>query len=82
MADDIDISKIQVVRDTRTPAQILKDNNATTLRAALTTAHTANKTFIAITTPNTAQNSAQIKALSRQQNSVIRLMLSMLDGTD
>jgi aspartate-semialdehyde dehydrogenase len=42
----------------------------------------ANATFLALPNPTNAQNAAQVKALTRQVNGVIRLVLGALDGTD
>lgn len=42
----------------------------------------ANRTYLAIASPTAAQNTAQAKALTRQMNGVIRLLLGALDGTD
>jgi hypothetical protein len=42
----------------------------------------ANRAFIALTTPTQAQAVAQVKALSRQVNALIRQGLDELDGTD
>lgn len=56
--------------------------NDETIRAQALSALAANKTFVALATPSTAQNAAQIKALSRQVNGVIRLLLQQLDATD
>jgi hypothetical protein len=58
------------------------DEYATKLREQALTAHTANRQFVGIATPTNAQNAAQIKALTRQMNGVIRLLLNQLDGTD
>ncbi len=43
---------------------------------------TANRTFLAIATPTNAQTLAQVKALTRQMDALIRLQLNHLDGTD
>lgn len=56
--------------------------NRATIQTQLTTALAANRTFLAITTPTTAQNAAQIKALTRQNQGIIRLLLNQLDGTN
>jgi hypothetical protein len=58
------------------------DEYATKLREQALTAHAANRTFVALNSPTNAQNAAQIKALTRQINGVIRLLLGQLDGTD
>ena len=55
--------------------------NKTTIESQALTALANNKTYLGIT-PTTAQNTAQIKALTRQMNGVIRLLLNKLDGTD
>jgi hypothetical protein len=57
------------------------DTNRTTIVEQATTALTDNATFIAIATPTTAQNAAQIKALTRQVNKLIRLAIGKLDAT-
>jgi hypothetical protein len=55
-------------------------------RATLTeqalAAMVGNRSFVAIASPSNAQNAAQIKALSRQINGVMRLLLNQLEATD
>jgi hypothetical protein len=41
-----------------------------------------NRTYVALASPTAAQTAAQVKALSRQNNGLIRLLLGLLDGTD
>lgn len=41
-----------------------------------------NRAYVALAGPTAAQTTAQVKALSRQQNGMIRLLLGILDGTD
>jgi len=41
-----------------------------------------NRDFLAIATPTQAQSLAQIRALTRQSNGVIRMLLGQLDGTN
>lgn len=55
--------------------------NADTIRAAAKQAIADNKAFVA-STPSAAQVSAQVKALCRQQNGLIRLALGQFDNTD
>ena len=56
--------------------------NETTIRAKATTALGTNTTFLGINSPTNAQNAAQIKALTRQVNGLIRLTIRRLDGTE
>lgn len=58
------------------------DTNASTLRQQATDALAANRTYVALASPSAAQTTAQVKALSRQMNAMIRLRLGQLDGTD
>lgn len=41
-----------------------------------------NRTFLALSSPTNAQTLAQVKALTRQMNAVIRLAVGDLTGTD
>jgi hypothetical protein len=41
-----------------------------------------NRAFVALSSPTNAQTLAQVKALARQNNGVIRLLLDDLTGTD
>ena len=56
--------------------------NRVAVKAAALAALADNRTFLALASPSQAQSLAQIKALSRQTNGVIRLLLNKLDGTD
>jgi len=58
------------------------NGNEATIRAQAEQALTANRLFIADTTVTTAEAVAQTKALSRQVNGLIRLLLNQLDRTD
>ena len=57
-------------------------DNSDTLQAAAVTALANNRTFQAVAAPTNAQIIAQTKALTRQNNALIRLLLGLLDGTD
>jgi hypothetical protein len=74
-----------------TPALVLavqqriesRNANEETLRNQAITAMQGNRDFLNIVgTPTNAQVLAQVKALSRQNNGVIRMLLGQLDGTD
>lgn len=56
--------------------------NERTLRDQARAALQANRTFLALPTPTTAQNAAQIKALTRQANALIRMAVQDMSGTD
>lgn len=53
--------------------------NADTLRSKAQAALAANTAYLALASPSTAQNTAQLKALTRQVQALIRLDLSLLD---
>jgi hypothetical protein len=42
----------------------------------------ANSEFLALTSPTNAQSVAQVKALTRQVNALIRILIDALDTTD
>ena len=72
-----------VVNDTTVNVETSpQEDNYDTIQQAARQALAANRTFLAIATPTAAQNAAQAKALTRQMNGVIRLLLTELDGTD
>jgi hypothetical protein len=57
--------------------------NAATLHGAATAALANNRTFLAIQgAPTNAQVVAQVRALTRQNQALIRLVLGLLDETD
>lgn len=56
--------------------------NRSAIESAAKSAHVSNKTFLALDSPTNAQLAAQVKALTRQNNGLIRLVLKRLDGTD
>lgn len=51
---------------------------AATLQAQAVTALTTNTTFLALATPTTAKVAAQVQALTRQTNALIRLVVRAL----
>jgi hypothetical protein len=58
-----------------------RNANEETIRINARTALATNTTFLALPSPNQAQGLAQIQALTRQSNGVIRVLLNQLDGT-
>lgn len=69
----------------KTPAELQADTEAAneqTIRDKAATALNTNTTFLGIASPTNAQNAAQVKALTRQMNGLIRLTIRRLDGTE
>ena len=62
-------------------AQAAQSNDATIRQQALT-ALADNRSFLAIASPTNAQTLAQVRALTRQANGLMRLALGKLDGVD
>lgn len=58
------------------------EGNRTTLTQRAQTALAGNRDFLALTAPTNAQTLAQVKALTRQNTALIRLVLNALDATD
>lgn len=53
--------------------------NERQIRARAAAALAANKTFLAIASPTAAQVAAQTKALTRQTNAILRILMSQFD---
>jgi hypothetical protein len=58
------------------------DGNEATIRQQAAQALATNRTFLALASPTQAQTLAEVKALARQNNGIIRLLLNQFDGTD
>jgi hypothetical protein len=56
--------------------------NKATIQQQAQTALTNNQTHVAIASPTNAQVVAQVQALTKQMNGVIRLLLNQLDATN
>lgn len=59
-----------------------EQTNATTLHVRAGQALAVNTTFLALPSQTNAQLAAQVKALTRQNNGLIRLILNRFDATD
>lgn len=57
-------------------------DNRDAIEAQARQALAANRTYIAIASPTAAQTTAEVKALARQNNGLIRLLLGLFDGAD
>ena len=79
---DATISQAQLQAAVDAHVAIDEQGNRTALEQQAANALTGNRTFLAIASPTNAQIAAQAKALTRQSNGVIRLLLGKLDATD
>ena len=70
-----------LISETDVPISDAEANEAA-LRQAARHALATNRTFIANASPSNAQTVAEVKALARQVNALIRLELNQLDATD
>jgi hypothetical protein len=59
-----------------------RNGNEETLRNQAVQAMKGNRDFVALAAPTNPQTLAQVKALSRQMNGVLRMLLGELDDTD
>lgn len=59
-----------------------EETTANTIRDNARLALVANRAYTSKATPTAAETTAQVKALSRQNNGLIRLLIGLLDGTD
>lgn len=66
---------------TTTPGPNTPAANQATIVQRAQAALAANATYLALASPNTAQNTAQVQRLTRQCNAIIRLLLNQLDDT-
>lgn len=76
------VEAARVVRTWTAIADVPTAVNADAIRTAATQALDANRTYLAVASPTNAQNLAQIRALTRQNNKIIRQVLGLFDGTD
>lgn len=59
-----------------------RNGNEEVLRSQAVQALVDNRAFLALAAPTQAQTLAQVKALTRQMNGAIRMLLGQLDGTN
>jgi hypothetical protein len=71
-----------VLVSTRTVTKPADQVNLETITEQAVTALNDNTTYIALSNPSNAQVAAQVKALTRQNNKIIRLILGRLDSTE
>lgn len=69
----------QLVGEELTVIDVTEDAVRVDIHAKARAALTTNRTFLAIANPTNAQMAAQVKALTRQNDGVIKLLLA-LDG--
>lgn len=72
----------QRAKTTEEQANDTQQTNRSTIQTQAADAMAGNRTFLALASPTNAQVVAQVKALTRQNNAVIRLALNQLDGVD
>ena len=60
----------------------VEEDNRQAIIAAARTALATNRTYVGLASPSNAQTVAQVKALSRQVNGLIRVLLGDFSGTD
>jgi hypothetical protein len=78
----VDTYQDGVLVSSRTVADNPAEVNLTTLQAQAIAALAQNRAAIAASNPTNAQVIAQVKALSAQNNALIRIVLGLLDGTN
>lgn len=75
-------TQAEIDRATASALSVTERTNKQTLEQQATTALADNRTFLAIASPTQAQTLTQVKALTRQNNAIMRLILNKLDGTN
>jgi len=76
------LTALEVQEFAEAAARKTSEDNADSLRAKASQAFAINATFLALASPTNAQTLAQVKALTRETNAIIRLLLGALDTTD
>ena len=78
----IKVWKSRLDSDHEEALQLVSTANKKTLEERAIKALESNKAFLALTSPTNAQVLAQVKALTRQVNGVMRLSLNKLGTVD
>lgn len=78
----VDDTTLQAAVNAAAAAYVDYDANAQTIRTAAHNALQSNRTYLAINGPTNAQVVAQVAALTRQMNGVIRLLIGELTATN
>lgn len=66
----------------RQAAEVQAESNEKTILQQAADALAGNTAFLNIASPSNAQTLAQVKALTRQNNKIIRMLLRKFDATD
>lgn len=77
----VEVSLTQILTAHAASPAAVAEKNRRDLLSKAASALDVNAAYLARTAPTTAQNTAQIKALTREVNALIRLMVKALDTT-
>jgi hypothetical protein len=77
-----EVSKAALPTAVASTAEFIAETNRRALLSKASSALLANATYLAIGSPTSAQNTAQIRALTRQVTALIRLTTRALDTQD
>ena len=79
--DGVEITLAEAKTAVASEPEVIAETNKRSLESKANTALTNNATYLNLASPTNAQNLAQIRALTRQNNALIRLLLKKLDST-
>ncbi len=78
---DLEVTAAEARASVAGSTETVAETNRRALLSKAQNALTANATYLAISAPTSAQNTAQVKALTREVNALIRLAVRALDTT-